>query len=312
VRRRKMSDAAAALVLFFWLSPERSMAMPDSNGPYLGQKPPGRSPAAFAPDLISMEGAVHGHIAFSPNGKEIYWLFLSASNVRDSSGIHFVRQGPDGRWSGPALLKSSDEYGIMNFSLSPDGKKLFFNSNRLWPENWGPRPATKILEANIVWFMEKTGNGWGTPRPLERKINQNVMGVSSARNGTLYTHGIKRSRPVGGHYTEWEPLGPPLDVGRIAGGCPFISPDESYILFNQKWLDHSGYGIFISFCAGNSRWTEPVNLLERLNAPRGGSQPVVTPDGRYIFHYAQGHFEWMEAAIIDELNPKKTDKEVDS
>jgi Tol biopolymer transport system component len=251
-----------------------------------------------------MENAVHGHIAFSPDGKEICWLFLPSSDVRDSSGIHFVRQGPDGRWSSPALLESSREYGVMNLSMSPDGTKLFFNSNRLWPEDGNSRPAGNTPEAFKVWVMEKTGTVWGAPKPLEPSINQNVIGVSSALNGTLYTHGIKGSRQVGGRYVEWDQLGPPFDIGRITGGNPFISPDESYILFNRRWPGHSGHGIFVGFRLGENRWTEPVNLSERLHVSRGGSQPVVTPDGRYIFVYGQGHFEWMEAKIIQELRPR--------
>jgi hypothetical protein len=46
-------------------------------------------------------------------------------------------------------------------------------------------------------------------------------------------------------------------------------------------------------------------LLERLNAPRGGSQPVVTPDGKYLFYYAGGKFYWVNAKIIEEIKPKE-------
>jgi hypothetical protein len=131
------------------------------------------------------------------------------------------------------------------------------------------------------------------------------MGVSSTRDGTLYTHGIKRIRQKNGQYTEWEQLGHRLDVGRIPGGNPYISPDESFIVFNRKWPGKRGYGIFISYRTRDDQWTEPINLLERLNTPKGDSQPIVAPDGKYLFYYVGGKFYWVDAKIIEDLKPKE-------
>jgi len=125
--------------------------------------------------------------------------------------------------------------------------------------------------------------------------------VSSTINGTLYTHGIQRIRIKNGQYTEWEQLDQRLNIGRISGGNPFINPDESYILFNKKWPKRHNYGIFISYRTRDDNWTELINLLEKLNAPRGGSQPIVTPDGKYLFYYAGGKFYWIDAKIIETL-----------
>jgi len=94
-------------------------------------------------------------------------------------------------------------------------------------------------------------------------------------------------------------------VGRILGGNPFISKDESYILFNKKWPGKRGYGIFISYRTQDDLWTKPINLLERLNTPRGGSHPFVSPDGKYLFYYAAGKFYWVDAKIIEDLKPKE-------
>ena len=273
------------------------------RGPYLGQTPPGVLPEAFAPSIIFFEKAVHGSIAFSPDGKEIYWIFHPATYGLSAPPIHFVKE-VDGRWTEPAVLEFSKDHGAVNISISPDGTKLFFNSKRPWPESRGRQPALNSLEAWKTWYVERIGSGWGEPKLLDRRTNQNLMGVSSTMDGTLYTHGIKRVRMKDGRYAELEQLGPPLDLGRIAGGNPFISPDESYILFNGKWPGKFGYGIFISYRTQDDRWTEPVNLLEKLNAPRGGSQPIVTPDGRYLFYYSGGKFYWADARIINDLKPK--------
>ncbi len=200
-------------------------------------------------------------------------------------------------------MEFSKEYGVMNISMAPDGKKLFFTSKRPWPDSWGRQPPGNTLEAYKVWYVERIGASWGEPKLLDRRINQNIMGVSSTLDGTLYTHGIKRVRIKNGQYTGWEQLGHPLDMGRTLGGNPYVSPNESYILFNTKWAGKFGYGIFISYRTGDDDWTEPINLLEKINAPRGGSQPVVTPDGKYLFYYSKGKFYWMDAEIIEDLKP---------
>jgi hypothetical protein len=277
---------------------------PKLTGPYLGQKPPGELPEAFAPSIMSSKNAVHGHIAITPDGGEIYWIFLPPDYGKNPPAINVIKQ-VNGHWTKPEIPEFSRRYGAMNISLSPDGKRLYFDSNRPWPDSWGPQPTANGIEAYRTWYVERGGASWGEPKPLDREINQYLRGVSVTNDRTLYTHGIKRSRMIQGQYTEWEQLGHPLDVGGILGGNPHISPDESYILFNKNWPGKVGYGIFISYRTQEDGWTEPVNLLEKLNAPRGGSQPNVTPDGKYLFCYSGGEFFWMDAKIIDDLKPKK-------
>ena len=305
-----MRDRTIGVLACCLLSLCAAGAMPEDEefpvlkGPFLGQEPPGESPVAFAPSIISCTGAIHGCLAFTPDGTEIYWIFIPADYGERPPAINYIKQ-VDGRWTKPGILESSREYEAGTLNISPDGKRMFFGSRRLWPDSWGERPPANSLEANKVWSVERAGTGWGEPKPLDRRINQNIGGVSSTMDGTLYAHGIKRVRVKKGRYTDWEELGPPLDVGRIPGGTPFISPDESYILFNGRWPGHDGSGRFVSYRTGDDRWTEPVNVLARINAPRGGSQPLVTPDGKYLFYYTGGKFYWMDAKVIEDLKPNE-------
>jgi len=273
------------------------------TGPYLGQKPPGELPEAFAPSVIFSKNAVHGYIALTPDGGEIYWIFLPP-DPKNPPAINVIKQ-VNGHWAKPGIMEFTREYGVGSLFLSPDGRQLFFTSKRPWPDSWGKQPSGNQLEAWKIWYVERAGAGWGEPKPLDRRINQNIMGVSSTLDGTLYTDGIKRTKRKNGQYAEWEQLGHPLDVGKILGGHPYVSPDESYVLFNRKWPGKFGYGIFVSYRTKDDRWTEPVNLLEKLGASRGGSQPIVTPDGKYLFCYSGGKFLWMDAKIIGDLKPKR-------
>ena len=43
---------------------------PVLEGPYLGQKPPGKIPELFAPSILFSENPIHGQIAFYPDDAE--------------------------------------------------------------------------------------------------------------------------------------------------------------------------------------------------------------------------------------------------
>jgi hypothetical protein len=277
---------------------------PKLTGQYLCQKPPRDKPEPFAPDIIFSDNAIHGHIAVTPDGNEIYWIFLCPDYSKKPPTIKVVKK-INGIWSEPIEMGFSKPYGVYNFSLSPDGERIYFHSNRPVSDQGVSQTAPTRFEDYKIWYVERQSSGWGLPKLLDQSINHNIRGVSVTNDGTLYTHGIKRSTMKNGHYTEWETLPEPLNIITILGGNPFISPDESYILFNRKWSGESGYGICISYHLKDDGWTQPVNLLEKQRVDRGGSQPYVTPDGKYMFYYSGGKFFWMSAEIIDVLKPKE-------
>ena len=68
---------------------------PVLTGPYLGQPAPGDELKAFAPGIIAQD---HGTIAFSPDGKEVYWPTGSAI---------MMMKIQDGRWTQPAYAPFS-------------------------------------------------------------------------------------------------------------------------------------------------------------------------------------------------------------
>jgi hypothetical protein len=211
-----------------------------------------------------------------------------------------------GEWTAPLVAPFCDSHGAGEISISPSGDRLYFASRR-WPPNWGtpPSPGSREWGVGKIWYVERKGDTWGEPQILERRVNNDLNGVSSTLDGTLYSSGIRRIRRTGQGYGSIEWLRPPLNLlkpgGQFNGGHPFVDPGERFILFNQRWPSHRGYGIFISFRDSADDWTEPVNLLERLDTERGGSVPVLSPCGRYLFYFAAGGFWWVEATVIEEL-----------
>jgi hypothetical protein len=90
------------------------------KGPYLGQKPPGKTPEIFAAGIISPEEGYHSSPVFSPDGKEVYWATMT-------SGILYMTIN-DGSWTvpknlGPKVNTANHEICPI---ISPEGKYLFF------------------------------------------------------------------------------------------------------------------------------------------------------------------------------------------
>lgn len=186
---KKLTSASILLLIAAISITAQQTDSPKLPSPYLGQKPPGNLPETFASSIIFSDNAVHGHIAITPDGNEIYWIFLSPDYAKNPPAINFVKQ-VDGRWSMPRFLEFSKQYGAMTISISPDGKKIFFDSNRPWPDSWGRQPPLDKIEAYKTWYVERVGIEWGEPKLLEKRINQNLRGVSITNDGTLYTHGL--------------------------------------------------------------------------------------------------------------------------
>lgn len=157
-----------------------------------------------------------------------------------------------------------------------------------------------------IWFVERNDSGWSEPYILDRQANKDLMGISSTLDGTLYSSGIVRIGQDNSHYLEPEWLGPPLDVMTPGGehvGHPFIAPDESYIIFEDKRTSGHGWALYLSFHLSGDRWSPPINLADRMKFSRNQSLPMVTPDGKYVFFTSGKSIYWVSAKFIEELRP---------
>ncbi|MBE0664240.1 MAG: hypothetical protein IH584_00350, partial [Candidatus Aminicenantes bacterium] len=72
-----MAKQAKLVFLSIWLLgvgvQAQKSEFPKLSGPYLGQKPPGLTPKIFAPGIVSSKDNYEFKIAFTPDGKEIYF-----------------------------------------------------------------------------------------------------------------------------------------------------------------------------------------------------------------------------------------------
>jgi dipeptidyl aminopeptidase/acylaminoacyl peptidase len=284
--------------------------------PFLGQAPPRRDPALFAPDIVSTQNMEHSRLVFSPDGREIYWAVVPApiNEAIDETRIMCVREGSTG-WREPAPLPFAAA-GSRSPALSPDGRRLYFVSSAPGTGGGGGAPR------QAVWEVERGNGGWGRPRVATRlpKLppGKMTLALSFAANGNLYfdvggpgetgrwVWAIYVAEVRNGRYGEPQPLGAPVNEGRVNQN-PFVAPDESFMLFSS-WREGSlgGGDLYVSFRRPGREWSQPRRLPEGVNTRAQERFPSMSPDGRYLFFNRSGgesldDVYWVSAGVIDSL-----------
>ncbi len=256
------------------------------EGRYFGQKPPGLKPEIFAPGIITTDGYEFA-ITFSPDGKELFFTRRGGEKNYPTNYLMVCRY-ENNRWTEPEIAFFSGKYFDFESHISPDGKRLYFGTQR-------PKPPGIQAEGDI-WFLEKIDHGWGEPKFLDAPVNNGfAMYVTSARNGNLYytgVDGLYRSVYKNGKYLKPEKLKNENDEF-FSGAHPFIAPDESYLIFD------SDPGLMISFQKKDGTWTKAKEMGIVPNMC-----PSVSPDGKYLFFSRHGNLVWVDAKIIEILKLK--------
>jgi hypothetical protein len=257
---------------------------PVLEGPYLGQKTPGRLPQLFAPGIVST-GMDDLNAVFNADGTEFFFAVKLPARGRH---VMLAMRQERGRWSAPIVLPFSGRYNDADPALSPDGKTLYFASSR-------PLAADAPEKDWDVWAVDRTASGWGLPRRLAAPVNSQAMEVypSIAGNGNLYfsssrpvgtrAGGIFRAVPAAGLYPNVEVFDERI-VSEFGGGDIFIAPDERTIIFSSGRA--GGYGnsdLYVSFRRRDGAWAAPQNLGPTINSPHQEYCPSLSPDGKYFF-----------------------------
>ncbi len=274
---------------------------PELRGPWLGQPEPGRTPERFALGIVSGHAfdSEHSPAAFSPDGAEVYWTHAFRGPILFS-------RLEDGRWTRPVPASFISEHGDGEPIFSPDGQRLYFLSMRPL------EPGAEAGKENI-WYVEREGNGWSDPTPVNRVVNEfdHHWLISISEAGTLYFSSVReegyggrdlfRSRSVNGVHQQPENLGSVLNSAGHEH-TPFIAPDESYLIFSSTGHGAAGsFSFFISYREPNGEWSAPRSL-DHVTAPvEGPLCPIITADGRFMFFIGSGDVWWTRADFIEEM-----------
>ncbi|PKI14381.1 hypothetical protein CXF71_17255 [Colwellia sp. 12G3] len=253
------------------------------EGPYLGQKPPGLTPEVFAPGFVSTEHR-DGNGFFTPDMREFYF---TRKNNKTKKWSLVTFKSKNNQWHesvvGPRVGRPF---------ISPDGKIMHLGNK----------------------YMERTSNGWSEVKslgPMFEREDWGIMRLSASAKGTYVFDDYKNNDVIRISTIKNDKRQPPKLMGsQINSGKwtahPFISPDESFIMWDSE--RQSGFGesdVYISFKQQDGSWGGAINLGDKVNTDAQENGAYVTPDGKYLLFNRHGDIYWLDAKIIKMLRPKE-------
>lgn len=258
---------------------------------YMGEPPPGGTPVAFASERISQDGyRLHGSPVFRPDQREVVWAVIPPAVMSIALD--------DGKWTEATPLAIPGR-GVQAPAFSPDGRRFYYQA------------VMDGGEGGLdLWWLDRGPGGWGPPINPGRPLNS--PGLESqptvTREGTVYFtgqlegsgmgRGIYRSRLGDGVFSEPELLDEEINSPFI-DYCPWIAPDESYLLFaSSRPESEEVLHLHVSFRREDGSWSEAVNIHGALGFSAPARFPTVSPDGRFLFFLSGDVVYWVEMTPV--------------
>jgi hypothetical protein len=315
---------------------ESPKKFPNLMGPYLGQNPPGNNAIVFASGIVSTDQHEHSRLTFSKNGSALYWAVIPIDSEKVKKGERpylaneqkiWYSKLEKNEWIKPTVLdinlEISKKSGVWSPTFSPDGN-IFYYQLKKSVTNHNSDHASKI-EKDEVWKVNYNNGCWGDPA-LENDLlpiqeNKLCMSFCFSNNGNLYFDlggpdkngewlwNIYFSEFKNGVYSAPVKLGNGINDFSI-NWCPWIAPDESYMIFSSHREGDFGDGdLYISFKIYNE-WSRPVNMGPKVNTSAQERFPSVSPDGKYLFYARHtgktfNDIFWIMASFIEDLKLKE-------
>lgn len=241
--------------------------------------------AVFLPNELST-GLYERDISISNDGSELYYTIQHPQT--GYSQIMVMIKSKKG-WSKPALASFSGTYSDLEPFLSPDGKKLYFASNR-------PLSGTEPKKDFDIWVTERINGKWSNPSHLGNVVNsdQNEFYPSIGKSGTIYFTST-RSNGIGKedifmcqrkNDTYFPPV--PLDTTINSTGYEFnafVNAEETLLIFTGYGrADDTGKGdLYLSRKDDKGNWTPAVNMGPSVNSIYLDYCPWLSPDGKTFY-----------------------------
>jgi WD40-like Beta Propeller Repeat len=201
-------------------------------------------------------------------------------------------------------------------SFSPDGKLLFFSSNRRLLK------GNRNVHGNRLWKVEKTESGWQPPVLLDSLSSQvgGDFANSVSKQGDFYFSSgsfassdwnISESKNRKGANATPSLMAYGINTTRYEDGA-FVSSDGSYLIFESDRPEsvEGSIDLYISFKNKKDQWCLPLNMGSKINTSFSERFAKVSPDGQFLFFGSTRNksetsrgFDvfWIDAHIIVEL-----------
>ena len=250
------------------------------------------APSLFAPGIVSTPDSGEAFGTLTPDGREFYF-----TRHHDFARHHImVTRLVQGQWTRPELVPISGNYNDREPRLSPDGRRLYFSSNR--PIASGDTARRRDLD---LWFSDRQSNGeWSAPRHIQG-VNSDANDFSPVvtANGTLYfisaragaigsvakPYNVWHARPIdlaNGVWAAPENAGPAVNAGFETN--VFVTPNDSLILVSRDGAPDGlgGDDVYISRRV-NGEWQQLRHLPEPINSKEYEYGPALSADGTWFF-----------------------------
>jgi len=222
---------------------------------------------SFLPEVFENYPNVRD-FTMSPDGNEIYF---TVDDLKSRIAlISYIKKNDTG-WSRPESVSFTGKYRDLEAAFSPDGKRLFFVSNRpLHKDSIQPKDYD-------IWYVDRINEGWSEPKNIGAPINTSAhefypsitkkgdIYFTAEREGAVGREDIFVSRFKEGNYQEPVSLPGELNTEYYEFNA-FIAPNEHYIIFSgQRPKEGKGRGeLYISYNE-NGKWSKGV-LLDKINS----------------------------------------------
>jgi hypothetical protein len=223
-------------------------------------------------------------------------LYVTMENVAKDSSV-IVRMSRIGdQWSAPEVASFSGQFKDLEPFLHPNGKQLFFASNR----DQQQQTAGQQFD---LWYVERDDHKapWGSPVRLPEVINTttgNEFYPSVTREGHLYFTATRSggagqediwvSRLEHGVYQPAQALPEAINSATYEFNA-FISADEQFLLFSSYGRpdDHGGGDLYVSV-KRNGQWQPASNLGPEINSNKLDYCPFYDEQNG-VLYWASGH-----------------------
>jgi hypothetical protein len=287
-----MKTLMTSILVLFFCSILKSQTIP-SDSLYLGQTPPGNMPEIFAPGIISLPGRTEYGVSISPAGDE---MLFALGNWPDK--VTMIVKYENNHWTSPDTVSFSTTRSAEEAIYSPDGTRVYY---------YAYSPPNPVGGSDLCYSV-KTGSVWGEPINLGSPLNtsQDEYHPCVVADSSVYFENVAGkicySKYENGNYLPRVLLPSMFNDQGMAWGNPFVSPDESYFIFNSA--RPGGFGstdLYISYKKTDGTWTNPKNLGNIINTttPECGSE--ITDDNLYMTYVSNNDIYWVGTGFIDSL-----------
>ncbi|HEV7621135.1 MAG TPA: hypothetical protein VGO09_05360 [Flavisolibacter sp.] len=259
-------------------------------------------PRIFGPGIIS-DGFDNRDMAISPDNKD---MFFTIQYRFGPFSVIMHSKKEDTKWTTPEVALFSGNYNDLEASFTPDGKRIYFSSNR-------PLPGNEKRNDYNIWYVEKEGNTWGKPVNAGTIINSEkdeffpyvtISGnIYFTRDNDSAKDDIFCAEFVNGQFSSPMPL-PETVNSKSYDFNAYVDPREEFLIFSSYQRgDDKGGDLYISI-RKDGKWQTARNLGNDINSPNLDYSPFVSYDRKYLF------FTSRRMLINFPLTGKKNIKEI--